>query len=71
LAEPPPIVNKKSTVSEKYLFINSGLKANNEEKELFSEYSVIDVYSVEDGKYQFSFYLPKHRGIKTNKFQSS
>ena len=31
--------------------------------------SMIDVYAVADGKYQFSFYLPDFRGFKVRDFK--
>ena len=55
---PPVIVNKKSCVAGDWLFVNSGLIANNETKEMFDKYSVIDIYSLKDGQYHFSFYVP-------------
>jgi hypothetical protein len=35
------------------------LQADNESIEMFKSHEVIDVYSIKDGQYQFSFYLQK------------
>lgn len=64
LASPPAFVNKISCVSGNRLYIHSALMANNENRKLFEEHPVIDVYQLNTGIYQFSFYLP---GIKGNK----
>lgn len=69
-AAPPLVVNRVSTTSEKYLFINSGLKADNENRDAFNKYSVIDVYELSDASYQFSFYLPHFKGQKVNSLKT-
>ncbi|WP_316814266.1 hypothetical protein [Pedobacter heparinus] len=66
LAEPPVVVNKKSCVSDEYLFVQSNLKADNEDIEQFKNAWVVDVYEIENGKYKLSFYLPK---TKTGKIK--
>jgi hypothetical protein len=68
LASPPLIVNKKSCVSGGLLFVNSNLMANNESEEEFNDASVIDVYSLADGKYRISFYLPNYENQKIKYF---
>jgi len=69
LAAPPLIVNKKSCVFGNWLFINSDLIANNEKRDLFNGQSVIDVYSLLDSKYKFSFYLPDFYDKKITDFR--
>jgi hypothetical protein len=59
LSAPPFSVNKRSCISEKWIFVNSALQADNESIEMFKSHEVIDVYSIKDGQYQFSFYLQK------------
>ena len=54
------VVNKHSAVDKSWLFIHSGLIADNEQKEAFERNSVIDVYTLGDQHYQFSFYLPEY-----------
>ena len=69
LAAPPLVVNKKSCTSEHWLFVNSGLLSKNENKKEFRKSSVIDVYKLLDGEYQFSFYLPDFNGQKIRDFK--
>jgi len=62
LASPPSIVNKRFCVHNGWLFINSNLMANNEEKKIFDRSNVIDVYNLKEKRYKFSFYIPtKHK----------
>ncbi|HWW40883.1 hypothetical protein [Pedobacter sp.] len=69
ISSPPLYVNKQSAANEKYLFVHSALMADNEVAESLDKVSVIDVYAVKDGKYQFSFYLPDFRGNKIRDFR--
>ena len=69
MAAPPVIVNKHSCVSGNLLFIHSLLLADNEDKLTFERNSVIDVYSLEDRTYLFSFYIPKIKGLKMQDFR--
>lgn len=69
MSAPPVYVNKKSCVSDDYLFVHSGLAANNEDPKLLESNSVIDVYLLNNnGKYKFSFYLPKFADTKLSDF---
>lgn len=58
LSSPAFYVNKGSCITPQYIFIHSGLKADNESRQKFIHSSIIDVYRTEDGRYLFSFYLP-------------
>ncbi|WP_316834612.1 hypothetical protein [Pedobacter nutrimenti] len=69
MAAPPLYVNKRACANEKYLFVQSALRANNETDYMIKDVSMIDVYAVKDGKYQFSFYLPDFRGFKVRDFK--
>ncbi|HWW42276.1 hypothetical protein [Pedobacter sp.] len=69
LASPPVTVNNQTTANEKYLFIHSGLKADNETANMHEEGAAIDVYNVSDGKYKLSFYLPDFNGKKLTDFR--
>jgi hypothetical protein len=69
LASPPLFVNKHCCVYNRRLYVISGLSANNENRKSFTENSVIDVYSLEEGKYRFSFYLPPLMSSKAYDFQ--
>jgi hypothetical protein len=69
LSSPPQFVNKKVAVSGNYLFIHSGLRADNDESVFYDSGSPIDVYSLIDGKYLFSFYLPDYQKHKIRDFR--
>ncbi len=62
LAAPPLVVNHRSRVFENKLFIHSNIRAKNENRNDFREKSVIDIYSLEDARYLFSFYIPPYQG---------
>jgi hypothetical protein len=55
---PRVLVNKYATAYKGLLFINSQLRADNENLNTFRENIVIDVYEVKNGKYLGSFYIP-------------
>ncbi|WP_316818407.1 hypothetical protein [Pedobacter nyackensis] len=69
LASPPLYVNKHCAANENYLFIQSALKADNEIEEGWKNSSVVDVYAVKDGKYQFSFYMLNIKDQKLKDFK--
>lgn len=64
LSTPPLFVNKKSCMNENWLFVNSALKGDNETIKIFNSKEAIDVYSLKDGRFHFSFYLPKYNDSK-------
>lgn len=66
---PPFFVNKGSCINDKYVFIQSGLLANNEVKKTFDHNTVIDVYNIQNGQYKFSFYLPAYMDNKVKSFR--
>jgi len=70
-SSPPVFVNKICFVSDKYVYIHSSLKANNEDQSRFDEVSVIDVYNIESGKYRYSFYLENKNGQRISDFSVS
>ncbi|MCX2680977.1 hypothetical protein OOZ15_13570 [Galbibacter sp. EGI 63066] len=69
MAAPPLIVNKASCVSGNRLFINSNILAKNEDKRQFERSSVIDVYNLETGAYELSFYIPRYNDRKLREFR--
>ena len=71
MGAPPLRVNIKGAISENWIFVNSGLMADNEDKRAFRNNSVIDVYSLYERHYKFSFYLPKYKGEKLAHFKVS
>lgn len=69
LASPSGVVNRLSCIDGKWIYVNSKLMANNEKKAGFDKVSAIDVYSLGDGSYQFSFYLPGIGDTKMRAFR--
>jgi hypothetical protein len=69
ISSPPLSVNNKSYVANHWLFIHSNLLAKNEDKDAFDASSVIDVYNLKSGKYNFSFYLFNHGKSKMRDFK--
>jgi hypothetical protein len=69
LSSPPKYVNEHACANKHWLFIHSVLKADNESNEVIEKASIIDVYSVNDGQYQFSFYLRDFKGNKMRDFK--
>ncbi|TKC62202.1 hypothetical protein FBD94_08245 [Pedobacter hiemivivus] len=68
---PPNAVNRVYTLCKNELYIASLLKADNEQTSNFKENQIIDVYNMDSGKYQYSFYLPKYNGVKLRDFRIS
>jgi len=66
---PKRLINSESYVDRGKLFVKSNLQADNETDNIFSDNSPIDVYSVKDGSYEGSFYLPNDNGKKVLRFQ--
>lgn len=59
---PKKKVNLSSCLNEDFIFVNSMLKADNENEDVFSKNSVIDIYKLDNGNYVGSFYVPRsHR----------
>jgi hypothetical protein len=69
LSSPPMLINGKSCVSGKYLFVQSNLLSINEEIEKFLGSSVIDVYDLAARKYLRSFYIDSYKSNKPTSFR--
>ena len=69
LNQPPQLLNYDGCVADGKLFLRSRLKADNEHELDFNENSIIDVYSLKNGGYKGSFYLPAYEGKKAHQFQ--
>ncbi|GLU56230.1 hypothetical protein Dfri01_56910 [Dyadobacter frigoris] len=69
ISAPPLTVNKKICISANTLFIYSNLVTDNENRSVFKHQSVIDVYSLEENRYRYSFYIPDIEGKKVSSFQ--
>ncbi|WP_268223886.1 hypothetical protein [Sinomicrobium oceani] len=61
-------VNERSSVNENLLYINSNILAGNEDIDVFDRTSVIDVYQLDNGNYQYSFYIPAFSSKKIREF---
>lgn len=69
MSAPPLTVNRKSCLDGERLYIVSALISTNELKANFDKNSVIDVYSLSDRRYEFSFYIPDLGNNKISSFQ--
>jgi len=65
----PLLVNRYSSIDDGYLYIYSGLMADNERKGEYDASAVIDVYSLEDLSYLYSFYVSDYEGKKVTGFR--
>lgn len=68
MAEPALAVNKRGYVSGNWYYNHSALAADNESPQVFNAHEVLDVYSLDNGKYSHSIYLPKYPGRKLTDF---
>ena len=66
---PPLMVNKYCSVTGDNLFINSTLRAKNENEKSAEGTSVIDVYDLKKGIYRFSFYISGYADYKLKSFR--
>lgn len=66
--QPPPFVNYSGAVAAGRLYLQSMLKADNEYPLDFNENTVIDVYSLTNGAYKSSFYIPAYNGKHMHQF---
>lgn len=63
------VVNKNFTIHNSKLYVLSALKSASEKGLEFKGLEVIDVYSIPDGKYINSFYVPKYRNRNLREFR--
>lgn len=68
LSSPPFVVNRAANCYDGKLFVNSKLKADNEQKGEFAVHDVIDVYDLITGYYSGSFYIPYAEGKRLRHF---
>ena len=62
-------VNIHATANNKYLLVHSGRLAKNENRLAFQNSWVIDTYSIANGQYQYSFYIPEYKNFKPGQFK--
>lgn len=68
-SKPALMVNRKSCVFNDKLYVNSDLIADNEDKKLFQNNDIIDIYDLNNGKYKYTFYLPRYKGKRIRDFK--
>ena len=68
LSTPHLFVNKNACIAYNHIFINSTQFSDTDDKKMFFLSSVIDVYDLSDGHYEYSFYLPKVHDSKMISF---
>jgi hypothetical protein len=66
---PQKLVNGWSCVSDGRLFLHSLVRADNENKNLVSGYSVIDIYELPGCSYSGSLYVPAYKQKKLLRFE--
>ena len=68
-SSPPFEVNRNACASAGLLYVCSNIRAKNEKQSVFDLFSVLDVYREKDGRYQFSFYVPKQHNRPVSSFR--
>lgn len=68
MTAPPLMVNRLCDTHGDYLLVCSSLMSKNEKRSRFLDNDVIDVYSLEERTYKFSFYIPHYKGHPMNGF---
>lgn len=71
LAAPPLITNRGHTTYKDWLFVHSLLPAKNEDMKTFNKSSIIDVYSLTDYSYLFSFQVYDEYGEKLREIKAA
>lgn len=66
---PPHFVNIDFAINNDLLYIISHLRADNESYSDFNNNQPIDVYSLKNGKYLYSFYIPKYKELELKKLE--
>lgn len=62
--------NKRGSIDDNLLYLQSGVKADNEGAFRFKFNSIVDVYDLSKvGEYLYSFYIPSYSGVKANSFK--
>lgn len=68
MSTPPLRVNKKAWTDGNWLYINSLLASDQENPGEFKNYTIVDVYGIENGKYNRSFKIPNYKDKKLTDF---
>jgi hypothetical protein len=67
-AAPRITINKDVYIHDNFIFLLSGLKADNETMSAFRNNAVVDLYRLADGAYNGSFYLPVYKNNQLRSF---
>ena len=68
LAAPPQVVNKGGAICQNLLFINSNIIGRYEDRKMWNQAAIIDVYNIRDRSYVSSFYVYNINDEKLNSF---
>lgn len=69
MKQPAQAINYNGCVADGKLFLQSKLKADNEYELDFNENIMVDIYSLKNGDYKGSFYIPAYEGKKAHQFK--
>lgn len=69
ISKPPLIINRTMSITSSKIYINSNLKADNEDYDKFRRSQVIDIYESKDGQYAGSFYISKFGARRITEFR--
>lgn len=61
-------INKMASIHDKHILVWSLVRADNNDKKQFETNAVFDSYSITNGKYEGSFYIPPFRNLKPSGF---
>ena len=65
---PPLLVNRYFAVNNGLIYVESNIIGQNEDMEFFLMDTVVDVYSMSGGEYEYSFYIPRGTSGKASEF---
>ena len=69
MGQAPLLVNRRAALYNNLLFVNSQLPGKEDNAKLWKQASIIDIYNIRDGSYQFSFPLYHIEGNKLESFK--
>jgi hypothetical protein len=53
-----------ASANSKYFYVLSGIRTQGITEQMFNDNRIVDVYSIQDGSYSHSYYLPNYKGRK-------
>jgi hypothetical protein len=69
LSSPPAFVNRDIMIFQNHIYILSVIKSDEEKSSEFEKNQVVDVYAINNGKYLYSFYIPKYKNLRLKQFR--